>query len=544
MLKEIRCDKFAKTHNPIKFESGLNTVMGSSGGSNAIGKSTFLWIVDYAFGGEHYCVQSSDILKEMGNHAIYFTFEFDGKPQYFYRSTDDRKHVCRCDKDGHLIDKLSLEDYCKHLYREYHVDLPFLTFPDLAERFFRIYGRENILEKYPLRMKMRESDESSIDFLLKLFGHYSVTKSIKAMEEELGIKVSQLKTKRSFVDTEKIEANEKAIAEMMKRLKVLMDSSAEAQLTELGFDTQMFERVNIARKELTSINRKRNRLVSQLNAIESNTSGRSAETTAEFESLLRFFPDTNLRTLNEIEHFHKKIAEILGEEMSQEIERLRPLITHYDKEIERLRKKIEESGLAREMSERTLAQCVSVSKRIDELQVETDELVHQKDLQEQRVLAERQLEALFKQQSEKIESIQDDITFRMATINSAVTDKQEISPLLEISPYKEIKFETPGNTSEGTAYKSLVIYDLSVLELRPIPALIHDSNILKRIEDAHLRHILERYQNSGRQIFIAFDKADSITDNAREILKRTTVLTLKDGDELFGKSWSKHEATE
>ena len=82
------------------------------------------------------------------------------------------------------------------------------------------------------------------------------------------------------------------------------------------------------------------------------------------------------------------------------------------------------------------------------------------------------------------------------------------------------------------------------LQLRPIPALIHDSNILKRIEDIHLEHILERYQSSNRQVFIAFDKADSTTEKAHQILEETAILRLSDGNELFGRSWSKYESND
>ena len=227
--------------------------------------------------------------------------------------------------------------------------------------------------------------------------------------------------------------------------------------------------------------------------------------------------------------------------MTQEIERLQPLIDQCDKEIKRLHQKIEESGLAKEMSERVLSQCVNVSKSIDRLEEETAELLHQKILQEARAEAELRLAKLLQQQTEKLEDVQNSINLRMEIINGAVTEQQETAPRLQITPQKGIIFETPGNTSEGTAFKSLVVYDLSVLELRPIPALIHDSNILKRIEDTHLEHILERYQDSGRQIFIAFDKADSTAKKAREILEATAILRLSDRNELFGRSWSKHE---
>lgn len=545
MLIEIQCDKFAPEHQIIRFNSGLNTVLGSAGGSNAIGKSTFLWIIDYVFGGESYYSLTDDIKKEIGPHTIYFTFEFEGQPYYFYRSTDDPKSVYRIDKERHFITKLTLDEFRRFLFQEYKIGLPALTFSEITERFFRIYGRENTLEKYPLLVKPREQDEKAVDFLLKLFGHYKILASIKFMEEELGIKASQLKSRqRQKVDIDKIESNQKTIESLRKRLQKLMKNSEEAQLAMFGFDTQTFERITAVQKELNSIIRKRNRLQSQLNAIKSNITDSKAETASEFESLLRFFPNANLKAFEEIEHFHIKIREILGEEMDQEIYRLQPLIEEYDKEIKRLNRKIEESGIAKEMSERVLSQCVNVSKSIDRLEEETAELIHQKELQDARAEAEQKLEKLLLQQTEKLGEIQDDINLRMETINGVVTDKQETAPLLYITPQKDIIFETPGNTSEGTAFKSLVVYDLSVLELRPIPAIIHDSNILKRIEDVHLEHILERYQSTKHQVFIAFDKADSTTEKAHRILEETAILRLSDGNELFGRSWSKYETND
>jgi hypothetical protein len=545
MLKEIKCDKFAPDHHTIYFNSGLNTVLGSTGGSNAIGKSTFLWIIDYVFGGESYCSLTGDIKKEIGSHTIYFKFEFDGQPYYFYRSTDDPKNVYQSDKEHHFIAKLSLEDYRRFLFQEYKIGLPALSFSDITERFFRIYGRENTLEKYPLLVKPREQDEKAVDFLLKLFGHYKILISIKSMEEELGIKASQLKNRqRQKVDIEKIESNKKAIESLKKRLQKLMKNSEEAQLAMFGFDTQTFERISAVQKDLNSFIRKRNRLQSELNAILSNIPDSKANTESEFNSLANFFPNANIKAFAEIEHFHVRIREILGEEMDQEINRLQPLIQEYDKEINRLNRKIEESGIAKEMSERVLSQCVNVSKSIDRLEEETSELVHQKELQDARAEAEQKLEKLLLQQSEKIGEIQGEINSRMELINRVVTEKQETAPLLYISPQKDIIFETPGNTSEGTAFKSLVVYDLSILELRPVPAIIHDSNILKRIEDVHLEHILERYQSTKSQVFIAFDKADSTTENAHRILEETAILRLSDGNELFGRSWSKYKSND
>ena len=502
-------------------------------------------MIDYAFGGENYFTRSDDIQKEIGHHTVYFTFEFESQLHYFFRSTTDPKHVCRCDKDRHFITKLPLDDFRKFLFQEYKIGLNGLAFSEVTERTFRVYGRDNSMEKHPLHVKPREHDEKAVEFLLRLFDQHSTLSEVRKMEEELGIKSSQLKSRpRQQIDITKIETNQKAIVYLKQRLELLMKNHEGSQWAMLGFDTQTFERLTAIQKELNTFIRKRHAIQSQLHAIKSNLSNSKPSITSEFDELVRFFPNTNIKAFEEVEHFHNKIREILGEEMSQEIERLQPLIDHFDAEIHRLQQKIEDSGLVKEMSERSLSQCVNVSKSIDKLEAETVELILQKELQKARAIAEQKLTDLLQQQNEILETIQHTINQRMATINALVTEGQEKAPNLHITPQKEIHFETPGNTSEGAAFKSLVVYDLSILELRPIPAVIHDSNILKRIEDKHLEHILERYQHSDRQIFIAFDKADSITENARTILDETAILRLSDGTELFGRSWSKQESND
>ena len=58
MLKRIQCDEF-KTFDgavrpPIEFHKGLNAVIGNESGTNSVGKSTFLMILDFVFGGDDY----------------------------------------------------------------------------------------------------------------------------------------------------------------------------------------------------------------------------------------------------------------------------------------------------------------------------------------------------------------------------------------------------------------------------------------------------------------------------------------------------------
>lgn len=539
MLKSIHCDQFAPEHQTILFNSGLNTVLGNAAGSNAIGKSIFLWIIDYVFGGTSYYTRTEDIRDEIGSHTIYFTFEFENHPYHFYRNTNERDTVYQSDEKRRYIGKLTLKEYQKFLLQEYKMGTPSLDFSELTRRFFRIYGRENTSERYPLLMTRKERDEVAVDFLLRLFGYQEILSAIDAIEEELGIKVTQLK-KRTVkrVDVEQIENNQATIESMQTRLRKLMNDNEDAQILALGFDTHVFEEIAEFQKELTGLVSKRNQLKSQLNAIINNISDTKNIVETEFESLIYFFPNANLKAFQDIESFHNSIRRILKSEIDAEIERLQPLIKEYDREIERLKRNIRESGLAREMSSRVLSQCVNLSKSIDRLEQETAELLRQREFQDARVKAEATLQEMVDRQTEKLYEIQDRVNWRMESINNAITEQQEIAPTLQISPQKEITFGTLGNTSEGTAFKSLVLYDLSILDLCPLPMLIHDSNILKRLEDIHLEHILEHYIESGRQIFIAFDKADSTTRKAHEILESTSILRLSNNNKLFGRSWS------
>ena len=95
----------------------------------------------------------------------------------------------------------------------------------------------------------------------------------------------------------------------------------------------------------------------------------------------------------------------------------------------------------------------------------------------------------------------------------------------------------------GTAFKSMVVLDLSIMELTRLPLLVHDSLVFKNIGDEPLSKLIQMYQKqSPKQMFIALDKADSYDSQTCADLERHAVLHLSDDKgALFGKSWSKKE---
>ena len=182
--------------------------------------------------------------------------------------------------------------------------------------------------------------------------------------------------------------------------------------------------------------------------------------------------------------------------------------------------------------------------QIERLEAENEKIKESIQKREERLRAEQELMQLLNERKTAIETLQNQINDQMRDLYDVITGKKETSaPVLTINEDKTASFETPGNTSEGSAFKGLVIYDLALLSLRDhcTPALIHDSNILSRVEADFLAPILDQYKKCGYQVFISIDKPKETSPEAQKILFEHPLLQLAAGDgrELYGHSWSK-----
>lgn len=87
----------------------------------------------------------------------------------------------------------------------------------------------------------------------------------------------------------------------------------------------------------------------------------------------------------------------------------------------------------------------------------------------------------------------------------------------------------------------MLIYDLSILKLTPLPALAHDSLLFPNISDKNLRQLLQLYASvKGKQIFIEFDRQDNLVAGISSLLNNHAVIKLEPNDKtLFGIQWGK-----
>lgn len=557
MLYEIECEKFAKKVNGqlvprgrIQLREGLNTVLGDKAAQNSIGKSTFLLVVDFCFGGDDYINPKICKAKEkLHSHTINFAFKFGNRIDYFCRSTKTPSEIGICDSDYKVLKTQTLKEFKDYLLEAYGITTPSISFREMVGRFLRIYGRENYAERYPLKYG-DVKPEASIETLEKMFNVFAFIEEYKSVYDDkskrtkvrddatkLGEMTNVARTKKEY------NANEKEIERLKAELQKLMDRE-DAELSQE--ETDNLDKASEIRGQLTVLKRRRSRLVSQLNAVKANMSGGLVPVEEDLSELSEFFPDVDVQKLSQIEHFHDKMQRILSQEMGDEIAQLQILIDAVSAEMARLQEAQRKLGVPVTVSKKFMDQVVDIQRKIDILTAKNKAYDKTAKLKTEKKDAKIQLEDVRETQLQVVET---SINQEMTRLNDYIYGGERYAPTIKFGNSRSGKptydFWTEDDTGAGTNFKGLIIFDLALLRLTELPVIAHDSNIFKNIADLPIDKIMELYNQSKKQIFIAFDKEDTFYDVTRDIVHSTTIIELhENGGELFGWSWAKKAARE
>ncbi len=544
MLIEIRCDEF-KINNrprpPVRFHAGLNVVLGDDRGSNSIGKSTLLMIIDFAFGGNDYVDKQKDVQQEFPGHAIQFAFEWGGQRHHFSRSTVNKSEVAVCDENYNVWETISLDKYCQMLFDAYELHLPSITFRNVVGRYFRVRKRGNLNESHPLLAVAREKDADAITTLIKLFNRYSLIAEYekrKKENEEIGkaFRAAQKFELIPKITKKQYEANLKRIDELTKQLATLSQRSSkkllEADAEEAAAQSQ-------TRSECIYAKRQRTRLQSRLAAIDKDIAGDIPFDDMDFAELGRFFPGVDLKTIQSVTNFHVNLRTVLNDEFRSERESLRAMIALLDGQIAQMEAAMLESGELAKVSKRNLDEYATAKSEIDKLTSLNGRYDESVDLNEKK----KSLAAdLVESKGSQTRILQNDINNEMRKINDIIQDGRVVPPVLtfkdDASGYH---FETPKDGGTGTAFIGLIDFDLSVLRMTVLPALIHDSFMFKQIAVEPVERIMKLYaEQTNKQIFIEFDRVASYTAETARLLRSPNikVIELSKDEPLFGRSWN------
>lgn len=578
MLYEIWCDRFrtggkdGQIRPPIRFHAGLNAVLGTQTRSNSIGKSTFLMIIDYVFGGIDYL--DSDAHTFVGEHEIYFTFRFGDTMHRFCRKTIEKDVVYLCEncswaeeearlerirlneekaKDAPALlehdlnpyvltdETLKVDEYCKFLFNEYRIESENISFRNIVGRYFRVYGRPNHDEHQPLHNTPREKDSEAITALQRLFGETQQIKDLKANEKEKAEEKKAYKAAQKYhlvrhITTKK--ALKQATEERDKLQEELNDLIRSKDREVEQADLSRSDEAAAINRKLAALRRNRSRLKSQLEALYINIDGHTAVTRGDIRDLAFFFPDVNIVELQSIEDFHQRLRAVLESEMSEERAQLQSSIDNLDAEINALEEQYRSLGIPTRLPTPFLQNYSDLTMRINDLNAQIDSFQKNKDVDDAHKTAVAALKAA---QEKELPRIAGEINAQMVRISDEILGPEREAPRLDLKDGKSYTFGTSTNRGTGNNYKNLIIYDLSILTKTDLPVFIHDSFLLTDIGDTPTGAIVKQYiktEPSGKQVFIALDKTESYGEETDKDLNDHQVLYLsEDGNELFGWSW-------
>lgn len=549
MLVELECKAFASVvdgkripRGKIRFNQGLNTIQGDKQAQNSIGKSTFLMIVDFCFGGDDY--NKNDAKMNVGNHDINFAFkDKKGQIHYFSRSTLVPTKVKICNSNYEAVDEIKIDDFRRLLLHDiYDINLLDVTFRSIVSRFMRIYGKNNYNEQQPLNIG-RERPRDAVLALEKLFDTYRTVKQFKEEKDKTDEQLKSYKSAVKFhyiVHASKVK-NDKQLKKNQEQISFYeqnlfkMEENMDVEMTFA--DTEVAKKILAIKEHLTLLRRKRNRLVSQQSTVRINEFSEHIPSAKDIKALAAFFPNLNMKKIEEIEKFHSKMQYILKQEMEEENNRLQALIDSLNRDISKFEEEQRKLGAPVKLPKPFLEEYAKITRNIEDLQAQNQEYLKGQEIVAAARAAKEEYVANQEQQLRMIEAT---IHEEMVRINDFIYDGERSAPVLDLKNGNSYKFSTPNDGGTGTNFKGLIVFDLSILRLTVLPVIAHDSLIFKNIADLPIDKIFQLYSESPKQIFVVFDKKDAFTKTTQNIIDKTTVIELhENGGELFGLSWAK-----
>ena len=551
MLVEVRCDKFisnGKVREPIRFRTGLNAVLGNDNGSNSIGKSTFLMILDFVFGGTDYVKKCVDVQENVKEHTICFAFDFGGHRYYFSRNTINYNNVVKCDCEYQPLpdeEPLSLQKYGEFLCENYGLSSEQITWRGAIAKFIRVGKRDTIDREHPLSSSKDETTIDAIKGYLRLFHRYSTVEAqinqAKAAEDE---KEAFRKSTQKYNlvqaaknDKEKA-ANEARIAELKRKEQELIKNSSQGLLDLDSITAQKLSELNEA---LINYRRQRALIQTQLNSVRRDMTGERRSFKRTFSDLERFFPNEEFHTLEEIEHFHQKLTKILEQEFEETEKSLATTYALLGNEIAAIQEQITEIKNVPNVSQAILKEFAQITTELNNLMKANE---NYDELQRLKQVASDYADTRDAVIADELLNIESTVNQQMHNITMEILGgATHMPPVLRLEKLNKYTFNTPNDGGDGAKYRGLIIFDLANMAIAPVPFVVHDSILLKNIERSVFSAIVRVYQDQeqqGKQIFMAYDTLDAYDKKTRELVEANTVLQLSPGgNELFGWAWNK-----
>ncbi len=533
MLTEVRCDKFRTDRIP--FRPGLNVVLGDENGTNSIGKSTLLMVIDFAFGGNSLLKHNIDLVAELGDHDYFFSFTFNRELMRFRRGTFQPDLVYKCSEDYQPTTPIPIEEYTAILKAAYGIQLEEISFRSLVGLYFRVWGKDNLSVQKPLHVVQVKPGRECVDNLIKTFDRFGPIKklanSLKVREEERKALNAAFKTQIiPKIDKRKAKANESRIAAIETEIDDIKVNLAK-------YATNISEVVN---REVLELKLHKDKLLSvkldlesKLARIQGNITGNRHIKSRHFAALSRFFPEIDKGRLTRVEEFHSGVAKLLKTELRGSEANLKENLARIDAEIANI-----EARMAKTLS--TIDQPTVIVDRVYDLAVDLGEARHENLHFENNQCLREDIKGLKKslsaRKAEEIELIKNILNDTLRRIVTLIFGPERKSPEIGIEE-NSYTYEVFEDTGTGTAYASLIVLDLAVFQATILPFIAHDSLLFKNVENDSVANLFRFYLSIEKQSFVAIDEIDKYGKEASAMLRKQSVIQLNNTNVLYVKDW-------
>lgn len=553
MLKEIYCEKFIEDGNirpKIEFHEGLNTIVGigknGEKSENSVGKSTLLMIIDFCFGGKAFL--RSKAIEIIGHQTICFAFEFDGVLSFFMRATDRDDSIFKCDAAYQNPKKYSIIDFRKWLKEQYKLKDNEAPFREIFDTYSRFYGDEKeISPKEILRTYNGHNGTDQIRTIEKLFEKYPLIKDaidrIQDSENLKRIKTQAAKLKVDISDFKKIDvkSTKEKIVELTSQKEELLQNGKE-HIPEL--DAQKAKKLAELKTQHKMLASKRSRLLTRIENIEKTNFKTVKPSMASYAALLEFFPNADIKKIEEIDSFHEKLNNILLEEHEEALEEYQTELEIVQAEIEKIEKQILNFGAEEEFTTSFLLEFSKIQGEIERLNALLDKDSSRKSF---AMTVANDKEKLKTDERAILNEIEYSINKKLATYSEAVLGKSAEKIQFHFSTNSSYKLGSPLDDGTGTDYTSLILFDLAVLNLTKLPAIIHDSYLISNIRGSRLENLVKIYAGeTTKQIFLSIDETDKLNADTEALVNKKSICVIKlkkGGGELYGYYWGKRNSS-
>jgi len=538
MLKSLECSQLIK--QKIDFNKSLNVLLGPDDGTNSIGKSSVLMLIDFAFGGDDFLKICSDVIDNIGEIEIKAEFLFDNKSFHFVRKTSNPNIVKFCFLEENEADK-QIEDFRKFLSKAYNLPENYPSFRSTVNPYFRIWGKDNYNPNKPLNSFPNEPYLKIRTNLLKLFGFYSLVDVLEKNKSKLENKKKIIQGMFNEGFVQKVSKKElvlkrKELAYVQENLNTIKN---EIELYALSVN-EIINKDNLKLKiEKNELENKITSSKFQLLRIEKNLKFGSYANAKTFERLSEFFPDVNQERLLEIEKFHIGISKILKNELLAEKEKIEEKINVYQSDI----KEIDDS-LKKVLS--TSDKPVALIDELLELSIQEKKLSDIVSYAELKGVVDSKSIILKDEIEQKIidslDEIQKILNQSMAMYIDIFYQDHPAHPTIKLSE-TSYEFNHNQDTGTGKSHANMIALDFSIFEHTHLPVLIHDLILFKNIEVHACEQILKTYLSFDKQTFIAIDELKKYSAEIIDLVRRVTFLELSPQRLAFKKSWKKLEGS-